>query len=80
MLSTVNNKMLFTNDYDPYKNVTEIPDLQKYIANNTDMLGLHKLNYTRPDVPMIDNPPLINSFFSHLLSSLSSPGILDCSW
>ena len=36
MLSTVNsNKMLITNDYDPYKNVTEIPDLQKYLLNNT---------------------------------------------
>ena len=27
--------MLITNDYDPYKNVTEIPDLQKYLLNNT---------------------------------------------
>ena len=35
MLSTVNDKMLITNDYDPYKNVTEIPDLQKYLLNNT---------------------------------------------
>lgn len=66
MVSTLKNKMFFTDEDSPYQDIRDIPDLQKYLIDYKNNPPTSIPDFPMPKTPMIvdDNQSLMKNFFS----------------